>query len=113
MIIRSTLTTIHNLLIGKAGKDIEEGNYNISYKDARLSFINKLGKDFIKKHIGNENGGSYKKWFSFEILDILLWYAANDISFRTKMFKMMNTFSDKKTVFQLTDYEEFNNKKFG
>ncbi len=113
MIIRSTLTTVHNLLIGRAGKDIEKDSCNLNYKDARLSFINKLGKEFIDKHIGNENGGSYKKWFSVEILDILLWYAANDINFRAKLFKMMNTISDRKTVFQLTDYEEFNDKKFG
>jgi hypothetical protein len=109
ILIRNTLTSVHSLIVEK-DKDGNIGNY----KDSRLTFLDKFAKDFIKYRMGNHDGGiQYKKDLSNQAADILLWYANNDTNFRTKMLTMINTFSDKKTLFQLTPPEEYNNKKFG
>jgi hypothetical protein len=105
IMIRTALSNAHKLIVGKDG---------LSYEDSRLTYLDKFAKEFIRERMGNHDGGiQYKKDFSNQSIDIMLWFANNDTNFRAKLLTLINTFSDKKTLFQLTEVEDFNSKKFG
>jgi hypothetical protein len=111
--IRKTLTQIHSLIFGNDGTDKKY----VEYKDKRFTFLDKVIKDFSRDRMGKEDYSSkytdYKKDLVNQSVNIVLWFANNDIEFRAKLLTFLNLFANKKTLFKLNEAEEFNNKKWG
>lgn len=105
-VLRAAIGNIHSLLIEKEKVGVER------YSDTRLSFLNQFMREFINNNMGNEPGGLYKKDLTNKVTDMVLWFADNDICLRTKLFTLLNIYSDKRVLLVLNEAEEYNNKKF-